>query len=157
MWELNHKESWAPKKWCFWTVVLEKTLESPLDCKEIKAVRLKEINPEYSLEWLMLKLKLQYFGHLMQTANSLERPSCWERLKAEVEKGNRAWEGWMASPVVLIIPYYKIITFLPLSDCLIHFHSVLYIYILVQHLHILINIHLQFLLSANRVSQWLAF
>ena len=47
MWELGHKESWAPKNWCFWTVVLEKTLESPLDCKEIK---LKEINTEYSLE-----------------------------------------------------------------------------------------------------------
>ena len=47
------------------TVVLEKTLESPLDCKEIKPVSPKEINPEYSLEGLMLKLKLQYFGHLL--------------------------------------------------------------------------------------------
>ena len=46
-------------------VVLEKTLESPLDCKEIKPINLKEISPEYSLEGLMLKLKLQYFGHLM--------------------------------------------------------------------------------------------
>ena len=46
-------------------MVLEKTLESPLDCKEIKPVIIKEINPEYSLEGLMLKLKLQYFGHLM--------------------------------------------------------------------------------------------
>ena len=54
-------------------MVLEKTLESPLDCKEIQPVRLKEIGPEYSLEGLMLKLKLQYFGHLMQRADSLEK------------------------------------------------------------------------------------
>ena len=56
MWELDHKEGWAPKNWCFRTVVLEKTLESPLDYKEIKPVNPKEINPEYSLEGLMLKL-----------------------------------------------------------------------------------------------------
>ena len=127
MWELDYKESWALKNWCFWTVVLEKTLESPLDCKEIQPVHpkgnqswifigridaeaetpillppdaknwwlpsvllesplrvpwtarrfnqsiLKEISPEYSLEGLMLKLKLQYFGHLMQRADSLEK------------------------------------------------------------------------------------
>ena len=59
MWVLDHKECWVLKNWCFWTVELEKTLESPLDCKEIKPVILKEINPEYSLEGLMLKLKLQ--------------------------------------------------------------------------------------------------
>ena len=53
-------------------MVLEKTHESPLDSKKIKSVNPKEINPEYSLEGLMLKLKLQYFGHLMQKANSLE-------------------------------------------------------------------------------------
>ena len=73
MWELDYEESWAPKNWCFWTVVLEKTLESPLDCKEIKPINLKEISPEYSLEGLMLKLKLQYFGHLMWTVDSLEK------------------------------------------------------------------------------------
>ena len=64
MWELTCEESWAPKNWCFWTMVLEKTLESPLDCKEI--------SPRCSLEGLMLKLKLQYFGHLMWRADSLE-------------------------------------------------------------------------------------
>ena len=64
MWKLDHKESWVLKNWCFWSVVLEKTLEGLLDWKEVKSV-LKEINPEYSLEELMLKLKLQYFGHLM--------------------------------------------------------------------------------------------
>ena len=52
---------------------MEKTLESPLDCKEIKQSILKEINPEYSLERLMLKLKLQFFDHLMQRADSLEK------------------------------------------------------------------------------------
>ena len=73
MWELDHKESWAPKNWCFWIVVLEKTLESPLDCKEIQPVHPKGISPGCSLEGLMLKLKLQYFGHLMQRADSLEK------------------------------------------------------------------------------------
>ena len=54
-------------------MVLEKTLESPLDCKEIKPVNPKEINPDYALDGLMQKLKLQYFGYLMQRANSLEK------------------------------------------------------------------------------------
>ena len=67
MWELDCEESWAPKNWCFWTVVLDKTLGSPLDYKEIQPVHLKEISPGCSLEGLMLKLKLQYFGHLMQS------------------------------------------------------------------------------------------
>ena len=59
MWELNYKESWVPKNWGFWTVVLEKTLESPLDNRRSNQSILKEVNPEYSLERLMLKLKLQ--------------------------------------------------------------------------------------------------
>ena len=73
MWELDCEESWAPKNWCFWTVVLEKTLESPSDCKEIQGWQsiLKEISPGCSLEGLMLKLKLQYFGHLMRRGDSL--------------------------------------------------------------------------------------
>ena len=69
MWELDYKESWALKNRCFWTVVLEKTLESPLDCKEIKPVLPKGNHPE----GLILKLKLHYFGHLMQRADSLEK------------------------------------------------------------------------------------
>ena len=72
IWEFHHKEGWAPKNWCIQIVVLEKILKSALDYKEIKPSILKEINPGYSLEGLMLKLKLQYFGHLMQRANSLE-------------------------------------------------------------------------------------
>ena len=61
---------------------------------------LKEISPEYLLEGLMLKLKFQHFGHLMQTANPFlaSRPWCWETLKAEGEEGDRGWNGWMASP-----------------------------------------------------------
>ena len=63
-------------------MVLEKTLDSPLDCKEIKPVNPKEINPEYSLEGLMLKLKFQYyFAHLMQRANSLEKTLMLEKIE----------------------------------------------------------------------------
>ena len=62
MWQLHHKEWWVKKNWWFWTVAFYKTLESPLDCKEIHLFILKEINPEYSLEGLLLKLNLQYFG-----------------------------------------------------------------------------------------------
>ena len=64
MWELDHKEGWALKNWCFQTVVLEKTVENPLVSKETKTV-----NPKYSFEGLLLKLKLQYFDHLMQRAD----------------------------------------------------------------------------------------
>ena len=71
--ELNYKETWAPKNWCFWPVVLEKTLESSLDSKEIQPVHPKEISPEYSLEELMVNLKFQYFGHLIQRTDSFEK------------------------------------------------------------------------------------
>ena len=75
MWELDCEEGWAPKNWCFWTVVLEKTLESPLDCKEIQPVLYKGDQSfiRCSLEGKMLKLKLQYFGHLMRRVDSLEK------------------------------------------------------------------------------------
>ena len=62
MWELNHKESWAPKNWCFWTVVLEKTLESPLDCKEIKPV-----NPKENQSWIFIR----------RTDTEVETPILW--------------------------------------------------------------------------------
>ena len=87
MWELDHKESWALKNWCFWTVVLEKTLESPLDFKEIKQINLKEISPEYSLEELTLKLKLWYFGHLMQRTNLLEKTLTLGEIEGRRRKG----------------------------------------------------------------------
>ena len=84
MWELDRKEGWMPKNWCFWTVALEKTLESPLDCKDIKPD--KEINPEYSLEGLMLKL--QYFGHLMQRVDSLGKTL----MLGKIEGRRRGWQ-----------------------------------------------------------------
>ena len=86
MWEIDHKESWVLKNWCFWTVVLEKTLESPLDCKRSNQSILKEISPEYSLEGLMLKLKLQYFGHLMWRTDSLEKTLMLGKIEGK-EKG----------------------------------------------------------------------
>ena len=89
MCELDHKEAWALKNWCFWIVVLEKTLVSWT--ARSHQSNLKEINPVHSLEGLMLKLKLQHFGHLMWTADSLERPWCWERLKAG-EGDDREWD-----------------------------------------------------------------
>ena len=73
MWELDYKESWTPKNWYFWTVVLEKTLESPLDCRRSNQSILKQISPGCLLEGLMLKLKLQYFGQLMGRADSFEK------------------------------------------------------------------------------------
>ena len=73
MWELDCEEGWVLKNLCFWTVVLEKTLESPLDYKEIQQSILKKISPGISLEEMMLRLKLQYFGHLMWRVDSLEK------------------------------------------------------------------------------------
>ena len=67
--------------------MLKKTLESPLDSKEIKPVNPKEINPEYSLEGLLLKLKLQYFGHLMPRADSLEKTLMLKKIEGKRRKG----------------------------------------------------------------------
>ena len=95
MWELDCEESWAPKNWCFWTVVLEKTLENPLDCKEIQPSILKEISPGCSLEGLMLKLKLQYIGHLLPRVDWLEKTLTLGGIEGEGD--DRGWDGWMAS------------------------------------------------------------
>ena len=70
-------------------VLLEKTLESPLDCKEIQPVHLTEISPEYSLEGLMLKLKLQYFGHLMRRTDSLEKTLLLGRIEDRRRRGRQ--------------------------------------------------------------------
>ena len=70
MWELDCEESWAPKNWCFCTVVLEKALWT---ARRSNQSILKEISPGISLEGMMLKLKLQYFGHLVQRVDSLEK------------------------------------------------------------------------------------
>ena len=86
-------------KICFQAVVLEKTLESPLCSKEIKSIILKEIKPEYSLEGLMLKLKLLYFGYLMWRAISLEKNPNARKDWGQEEKGiTEDKNGWMASP-----------------------------------------------------------
>ena len=97
MWELDCEDSWVPKNWCFWTVVLEKTLESPLDCKDINQSILKEISPGISLEGMMLKLKLQYYGHLMQKVDSFEKALMLGGIRAGGEGDDREWDGWMAS------------------------------------------------------------
>ena len=93
MWELDYKERWALNNWCFWAVVLEKTLESPLECKEIQPV-----SPKGNQSWIfigyMLKLKLQYFGHLMWRTYSFEKTL----MLGKIEGDNRGWDGWMASP-----------------------------------------------------------
>ena len=82
MWELDCEEGWAPKNRCFWTVVLENTLWSPLDSKRSSQSILKEISPEKSLEGLMLKLKLQYLATWCKELTHWKRPWCWERLRA---------------------------------------------------------------------------
>ena len=100
MWELDCEESWGPKNWWFWIVVLKKTLESTLDCKEIKPG-----SPKGNQSWifirifrmLMLKLKLQYFGHLMPRANSLEKTLMLEKTEGRGEGDNRGWDAWLAS------------------------------------------------------------
>ena len=85
--EMDCEESWVLKNWCCWTVVLEKILQSPLNCMEIQPVFLK-ISPGCSLEKLTLKLKLQYFGHLMQRVDSLEKT----RMLGKIER--RRKRGW---------------------------------------------------------------
>ena len=98
MWELDYKEGWAPKNSCFWTVELEKSLESPLDCKEIRPVNLKEISSEYSLEALMLKMKLQYFDHITWITDSLENTLTgkdWRQEKWTAEDEMVGWHHWL--------------------------------------------------------------
>ena len=80
-------ESWTIKKAEF--VVLQKTLESPLDCKEIQPVTLREISPEYSLEGLLLQLKLQYFDHLMRRADSFEKTVMLGKIEGKRIRGRQ--------------------------------------------------------------------
>ena len=96
MWELDYKESWALTNWCFWTVVLEKTLESPLDCKEIQTV-----HPKGDQSWVFIgrtdaEATWWYFGHLMQRADSFEKTLMLGGIGGG-EGDNRGWDGWMAS------------------------------------------------------------
>ena len=89
MWDLDHEEGWALKNWCFWTVVLEKTLESPWTAKRWNQSILNEINLEYSLEGLMLRLKLQYFGHLLQRINLLEKSLILRKIEGRRRRGQQ--------------------------------------------------------------------
>ena len=73
IWELDYKVSWVPKNWCFWTVVLERLLRISWTARRSNRSILREISPEYSLKGLMLKLKLQYFGHLIQRTDLFEK------------------------------------------------------------------------------------
>ena len=98
MWELDYKESWVPKNWCFQTVVLEKTLESPLDNKEIKLV-----NPKGNQPWIHWKdwcwsWRYNISATCFEEPTHCKRPWCWERLKAGGEGDDRGWDGWMAPP-----------------------------------------------------------
>jgi len=84
-----YKESWAPKNWCFWTVVLDKTLESPLDCKEIQPV-----HPKGDQSWVFIgrtdaELKPQYFGHLMQRTDSLEKTLMLGKIEGRRKRGRQ--------------------------------------------------------------------
>ena len=99
MLQLDYKESWMPKNWCFWTVVLEKTLESPLDCKEIQPV-----HPKGNQSWIFIgRTDVEAQTSILWPPDATswltgKRSWCWERLKAEGEGDDRGWDGWMASP-----------------------------------------------------------
>ena len=99
MWELDYKESWVPKNRCVWTVVLEKTLESPLDCKEIPPV-----HPKGNQSWIFIgrayaeaETSIVWLSGPKKKLSHWKRPWCWERLKVGGEGGDRGWDGWMAS------------------------------------------------------------
>ena len=84
------KEGWSPKNWCFWIMVLKKTLERiPWTARTSNQSILKEISPEYSLEGLMLKLKLQYFGHLMWRTDSLEKTLVLGKIEGGRRRGRQ--------------------------------------------------------------------
>ena len=83
------KESWAPKSWYFWTVLLKKTLESPLKCKEIKLVNPKGNQSWIFIEGLMLKLKIRYFGHLIWKTDSLEKTLMLGKIEGRRRRGQQ--------------------------------------------------------------------
>ena len=91
MWELDHIEGWAPKNWCFWTVVLEKTLESPLDCKEIRAV-----NPKGNQSWIFIGKTDAEAPKLWPPAvkgQLIGKDPAGETLRAGGEGDDRGWDG----------------------------------------------------------------
>ena len=92
MWELYYKESWAPKNWCFWTVVYGKTLDIPLDCQEIQPV-----HPKGKQSWIFIGRTDVEAETPILWPPDLKKPWCWERLKVGGEGDDRGWDGWMAS------------------------------------------------------------
>jgi len=96
IWELDHKEGWAPKNWCFWTVVLRSLLKVPWTARSNQSL-LKEINPEYSLERLMWSWSSYTLATWCEKSTHWKRLWCGERLRAG-EGGDRGWDGWMESP-----------------------------------------------------------
>ena len=98
MWELDHKEIWAPKNWCFCTVVLEKTLESPLDCKEIQPVHSKGDQPWMFIGRTDVEAETNTLATWCEELTHWKRPWCWERLRAGGEGDDRGWDDWMALP-----------------------------------------------------------
>ena len=97
MWELDCEEGWALKNWFFWTVVLEKTLESPLDCKEIQPVHSEGDQPWDFFGRNDAKAETSVFGHLCKELTHWKRLWCWEGMGAGGEGDDRGWNGWMAS------------------------------------------------------------
>ena len=98
MWQLDCEESWGPKNWCFWNVVLEKTLESPLDCKEIQPVHPKG-DPVLGVHWKdwCWSWNSNTLAIWCEELTHLKRHWCWERLRAGGEGVDRGWDGWIAS------------------------------------------------------------
>ena len=97
LWELDYEESWAPKNWCFWTVVLEKTLESPLDCKEIQSVHSKGNQSWVFIGRTDAEAETPIFWPPHVKSWLFGKDWCWQRLGAEGEGDDRRWDGWMAS------------------------------------------------------------
>ena len=89
MWELYHKESWVPKNWCFWTVVCRRLLRVPWAVRRSSQSILKEISLECSLEGLILKLKLQYFGYLMRRADSFGKTLMLGKIEGRRKRGQQ--------------------------------------------------------------------
>ena len=98
MWELNHKEDWALKKWYFWTVLLVNTLHSPLDCKEIKPVNPKGDQPGIFTGRTDVEAEAYTLATWCEELTHWKRPWCLKRLKARGEGSDKEWDGWMASP-----------------------------------------------------------
>ena len=101
LWELDPKEGWQPKNWCFWIVVRRRFLRVPWTARRSNQSILKEINPEYSVEGLMLKLKLQYFSYLMWRASSLEKTLTLGKIRGQRRRG---WQRmrWLDSIINLM-------------------------------------------------------